>query len=90
MEQKLIASTDSVENAAYSIESLNLYALQFHPEVFHTENGLKIFENFFINEFKFIKEWNPESFIDRTVADLEGSKLKDDKVILGLIRRSRL
>ena len=80
---KLIASTDSVENAAYCIESLNLYALQFHPEVFHSENGLKIFENFFINEFKFVKEWNPESFIDRTVADLK-AQLKDDKVILGL------
>ena len=80
---KLIASTDSVENAAYCIESLNLYALQFHPEVFHSENGLKIFENFFINEFKFLKEWNPESFIDRTVADLK-HQLKDDKVILGL------
>jgi GMP synthase (glutamine-hydrolysing) len=60
-----------------------LYALQFHPEVFHSENGLKIFENFFINEFKFVKEWNPESFIDRTVADLK-HQLKDDKVILGL------
>jgi GMP synthase (glutamine-hydrolysing) len=80
---KLIASTDSVENAAYCIESLNLYALQFHPEVFHSENGLKIFENFFINEFKFVKEWNPESFIDRTVADLK-DQLEDDKVILGL------
>ena len=80
---KLIASTDSVENAAYCIESLNLYALQFHPEVFHSENGLKIFENFFINEFKFVKEWNPESFIDRTVSDLK-AQLKDDKVILGL------
>ena len=80
---KLIASTDSVENAAYCIESLNLYALQFHPEVFHSKNGLKIFENFFINEFKFIKEWNPESFIDRTVSDLK-AQLKDDKVILGL------
>ena len=80
---KLIASTDSIENAAYFVESLNLYALQFHPEVFHSENGMKIFENFFINEFKFVKEWNPESFIDRTVADLK-DQLKDDKVILGL------
>tara|TARA_B100001057_G_scaffold121475_2_gene120213 strand:+ start:87 stop:1616 length:1530 start_codon:yes stop_codon:yes gene_type:complete len=80
---KLVASTDSVNNAAYSIESINLYALQFHPEVFHTENGLKIFENFFINELNFIQEWNPKSFIDRTV-DFLKSKLKDDKVILGL------
>ena len=80
---KLVASTDSVNNAAFSIESINLYALQFHPEVFHTENGLKIFENFFINELNFIQEWNPKSFIDRTV-DFLKSKLKDDKVILGL------
>ena len=80
---KVIASTDSVKNAAYSIDSLNLYALQFHPEVFHTDNGLKIFENFFIEELKFIKEWNPESFIDRTVKELK-SEILDEKVILGL------
>ena len=80
---RVIASTDSVKNAAYSIDSLNLYALQFHPEVFHTDNGLKIFENFFIEELKFIKEWNPESFIDRTVKELK-SEILDEKVILGL------
>ena len=80
---KVIASTNSISNAAYSIEEYNLYALQFHPEVFHTENGLKIFENFFIKELGFIQEWNPESFIDRTVDYLK-TKLKNDKVILGL------
>ena len=80
---RVIASTDSVKNAAYSIDSFNLYALQFHPEVFHTDNGLKIFENFFIEELKFIKEWNPESFIDRTVKELK-SEVLDEKVILGL------
>ena len=80
---KVIASTNSVSNAAYSIEEYNLYALQFHPEVFHTENGLKIFENFFIKELGFTQEWNPESFIDRSVDYLK-SKLKNDKVILGL------
>ena len=80
---KIIASTDSVKNAAYSIDSLNLYALQFHPEVFHTNNGLKIFENFFINELKFSKEWNPESFIDRSVKELK-SKISEEKVILGI------
>ena len=80
---KVIASTNSVSNAAYSIEEYNLYALQFHPEVFHTENGLKIFENFFIKELGFIQEWNPESFIDRSVDYLK-SKLKNDRVILGL------
>jgi GMP synthase (glutamine-hydrolysing) len=80
---KVIASTNSVSNAAYYIEEYNLYALQFHPEVFHTENGLKIFENFFIKELNFIQEWNPESFIDRSVDYLK-SKLKNDKVILGL------
>ncbi len=80
---KVIASTNTVSNAAYSIEEYNLYALQFHPEVFHTENGLKIFENFFIKELGFIQEWNPESFIDRSVDYLK-SKLKNDRVILGL------
>ena len=40
---KLIASTESVENAAYSLNEEKVFGLQFHPEVFHTDNGLKIF-----------------------------------------------
>ena len=40
-------------------------------------------KTFSIEELKFIKEWNPESFIDRTVKELK-SEVLDEKVILGL------
>ena len=41
---KIIASTDDVKIAGFSYE--NIYALQFHPEVYHTEDGHKILDNF--------------------------------------------
>ena len=46
---KCIASTEDVKNASFSIESENLYGIQFHPEVYHSVDGKKILENFLIN-----------------------------------------
>ena len=43
---RVIASTDSVANAAYSFEGEKTFAVQFHPEVFHTTEGSKILGNF--------------------------------------------
>jgi GMP synthase (glutamine-hydrolysing) len=45
-ESVITGSTESVEVAAFSDESKNLYGIQFHPEVHHTEYGKEIFENF--------------------------------------------
>ena len=39
---EVIASTDDVENAAYHIKGEETYAVQFHPEVFHTTEGTRI------------------------------------------------
>ena len=41
-----LASTHDVENAAYRIGGEDTYAIQFHPEVTHTDNGSQIFKNF--------------------------------------------
>ena len=43
---RVIASTDDVENAAYKIDREETYAVQFHPEVFHTKEGPQILANF--------------------------------------------
>ena len=43
---KVIASTDDVENAAYKIEGEETYAIQFHPEVYHTKDGTKFWRIF--------------------------------------------
>ena len=78
-----IASTDDVEFAAFKSLKNILYGIQFHPEVFHSEDGRQIFYNFFIKILKFKQNWTSKSFISETVSNLT-SKIKSDKVILGL------
>ena len=79
----VIASTDDVENAAYRIDGEDTYAVQFHPEVFHSKEGPKMLENFVKIICGCHGNWTPDSFIDTTVEALK-EKLGDDKVILGL------
>lgn len=80
---KIIASTGDVENAAYKIEGEDTYAIQFHPEVFHTTEGTKILENFLVNVCGCKQDWTPDSFIETTIQQLR-DKIGDDKVVLGL------
>ena len=79
----LIASTPSVRNAAYKIAEKNIYAFQFHPEVFHTAYGGIMLRNFVKGVCGCKGDWTTESFIEATVKDLK-AKLGDDEVILGL------
>lgn len=79
----VIARTDNVENAAYKMEGEETYAVEFHPEVFHTTEGTKILENFAMKICACKGDWTPASFIDNTIESLK-EKLGDDKVILGL------
>lgn len=80
---KVICSTESVKNAGYKIEGEETYAIQFHPEVYHSTEGLKILENFVVDICGGIKNWTEDSFVERTVKGLK-EKLQDDKVVLGL------
>lgn len=80
---EVIASTESVRNAAFHIQGEQTYAVQFHPEVFHTTEGTKILGNFALGICGCAGNWTPASFIETTVADLR-SQLGEDKVILGL------
>jgi GMP synthase (glutamine-hydrolysing) len=77
-----IASTSDVEMAAYKISGEKTWGVQFHPEVFHTLDGMLLLENFLkICECK--RDWSPASFIDTTVKELK-EQLGDDRVVLGL------
>ena len=80
---EVIASTADVTNAAYHIKGEETYAVQFHPEVYHTREGSKILANFAYGICGCKGDWTPASFIDTTIAELR-EKLGDDKVILGL------
>ena len=69
--------------AAMANEKKNIFALQFHPEVTHTEEGAKIIENFVFNICKAPKNWKLTNYIEKTVAQIR-EKVGDQKVILGL------
>lgn len=80
---KVICSTESVKNAGYKIEGEETYAIQFHPEVYHSTEGLTILKNFVVDVCGCEQSWTEDSFIDTTIRDLK-EKLQDDKVVLGL------
>jgi GMP synthase (glutamine-hydrolysing) len=79
----LLASTSDVTNAAYKIEGESTFAIQFHPEVYHSIDGKLLLQNFLVSVAGLNQDWTPDSFVDETVADLK-SKLQKDKVVLGL------
>lgn len=79
----VIASTADVRFAAYASTKYPLWAVQFHPEVFHSTQGTLLLKNFVVDICKSRREWSAASFVDSTVADLK-AQLGDDRVILGL------
>ena len=80
---KVIASTSDVEHAAYQIEGEDTYAIQFHPEVYHTTEGTQLLQNFLVDICGCHQDWTPASFIETTVNELK-KQLGNDKVVLGL------
>lgn len=80
---KVIASTDDVQYAAYKIDDELTYAIQFHPEVYHTTEGKQLLYNFVVNICGCQQSWTPASFIETTIKDLK-SQLGNDRVVLGL------
>ena len=80
---KLLASTQDVQNVAYRVEGEATYAIQFHPEVYHTTEGTQLLKNFLVGIAGLKQDWTPAAFIEETVAALK-DQLKDERVILGL------
>ena len=80
---QVIASTADVVNAAFQIVGEPTYAVQFHPEVFHTTEGSKILANFALGICGCKGDWTPDSFIETTIEALR-AQIGDEKVILGL------
>ncbi|MDR2843585.1 MAG: glutamine-hydrolyzing GMP synthase, partial [Candidatus Symbiothrix sp.] len=78
----MIANTGDVKCAAYRIEGESTWGVQFHPEVFHTQIGTTILDNF-LQICGANKDWTPANFIEQTVQRLQ-EQLGDDQVILAL------
>ncbi|MBO6030337.1 MAG: glutamine-hydrolyzing GMP synthase [Prevotella sp.] len=90
---EVIGSTADVVNAAFWCKEPNVdgecsnrksvWAVQFHPEVFHTLQGTQLLKNFVVDICGSRQEWSAASFVDSTVAELK-AQLGADRVILGL------
>ena len=80
---EVIASTADVENAAFQFKGEATYAVQFHPEVYHTAEGSRMLANFALDICGCEGDWTPDSFIETTVEALR-KQIGDEQVILGL------
>jgi len=78
-----IASTDQVTHAAYKIPNEDTYAIQFHPEVYHSTDGSQLLDNFLTKIAKVEKDWSPQHLSETIVNDLQ-KQLGNDRVVLGL------
>ncbi|OIQ20111.1 MAG: glutamine-hydrolyzing GMP synthase [Flavobacterium sp. MedPE-SWcel] len=78
-----LASTNDVENAAYRIEGESTYAIQFHPEVYHSTDGKQMLENFLVKIAEVPQNFTPDNFVENIVDELK-TKIQGDKVVLGL------
>ncbi len=79
----VIASTADVTNAAFQFTEEPTFAVQFHPEVYHTAEGTRMLSNFALDICGCSGDWTPDSFIETTVEALR-KQIGQERVILGL------
>jgi GMP synthase (glutamine-hydrolysing) len=81
----VLATTDSIPYAAFkkNSDTLPLYCLQFHPEVYHSIEGKKILRNFLVSVCGCSQDWTPAHFIDDTVKQLK-DQIGNRQVIMAL------
>ena len=77
------ASTDTCPTAAYENPKENYYAVQFHPEVMHTEYGMQVLKNFLFDVCKANGDWTMKNFAERTIEALK-AKIGDKRVLCAL------
>ncbi|MCQ2196709.1 MAG: glutamine-hydrolyzing GMP synthase [Bacteroidaceae bacterium] len=90
---KVVASTETVENAAYYCADAALMGnyeghcpvmgVQFHPEVFHSVQGTQLLKNFVVDICGGKQDWSADNYIETTVKELR-EQIGTDRVILGL------
>lgn len=80
---EVIASTPEVPVAAYRLQDRMTYAVQFHPEVYHTTDGLQLLHNFVIGICGCTADWTPHGFVEHTVQRLK-DEIGDGTVVMAL------
>src|SRR3989338_3859907 len=78
-----LAHTLNAPIAAFGNRQKNIYGVQFHPEVIHTQRGSQILTNFLFHICGCLPRWTMDKFIDSTIKQVK-EKVGSKKVILGL------
>ena len=80
---KITATTPVCPVAAMENEEAKLYAVQFHPEVLHTQEGSKMLHNFLYNVCECTGDWKMDSFVEKSIEAIR-EKVGDGKVLCAL------
>jgi GMP synthase (glutamine-hydrolysing) len=82
---EIIASTADVPIAAYELKNKKnpYFALQFHPEVTHSEQGRVMIKNFVLDVCECAPTWTPNNYVQESVAKIK-AQVGDSKVIMAL------
>lgn len=80
---KITAHTPVCPVAAMENEGKKLYAVQFHPEVMHTKEGMKMLSNFVYHVCGCSGDWKMDSFVETTINEIR-NQVGDGKVLCAL------
>ncbi|MDP4173300.1 MAG: glutamine-hydrolyzing GMP synthase [Bacteroidota bacterium] len=70
---EVIATSENSPYCAMINPSMNIFGVQFHPEVVHSEEGMKIINNFLFSICKVKGEWTPKHFIESKIAEIKNT-----------------
>jgi GMP synthase (glutamine-hydrolysing) len=82
-EFEVLAHTENCPVAAFRHKQKPIYGLQWHPEVIHTENGMRMLRNFIFQVCKCQANWQMEDIIGKLVTELK-SEIGESRAIIGL------
>lgn len=82
-EFEVLAHTESCPVAAFRHKEKPIYGLQWHPEVVHTENGMRMLRNFIFGVCKCEANWQMEDLIIKMVEEIK-AEVVEGKAIIGL------
>jgi len=82
-EFEALAHTENCPVAAFRHKTKPIYGLQWHPEVIHTENGMRMLQNFIFQVCKAQANWQMEDIIEKMVKELQ-TETSGARAIIGL------
>ena len=80
---KRIAHTENTAHAAIANKEKNLFGVQFHPEVIHSEFGMNVIKNFVYSISQCNADWTTQAFLEETIPNIQ-DQVGSKKVLLAL------